>query len=67
MICPEELVALIATMAVAIAKDLTIDQINILSAAFILLGDNLDLIAVQRENIENCCNNKKSKEEVNVI
>ena len=60
MICPEELVALIATMAVGIAKDLTIDQINILSASFILLGDNLALISVQRGNIENCCNNKRS-------
>lgn len=67
MICPEELVALIATMAVGIAKDLTIDQINILSASFILLGDNLALISVQRGNIENCFNNKTPKEEVNVI
>ena len=67
VICPEELVAIIATIAVGIAKDLTIDQISILSSAFVLLGDNLAVIAIQRENIENCCNMKRSKEEINVI
>ena len=67
MICPEELVALIATMSIAISKDLSNEQLNILSAAFILLGDNLDMIAVQREVIENRCNSKQSNEQTEII
>lgn len=67
MICPDELVALVAAMSIAIAKDLTIDQLNILSAIFVVLSDNLALISTQRENIENCCNSKDSNEQTKII
>ncbi|HBB29436.1 MAG TPA: hypothetical protein DC000_09355 [Clostridiales bacterium] len=67
MICPDELVALVAAMSIAIAKDLTIDQLNILSAVFVVLSDNLALISTQRENIENCCNSKDSNEQTKII
>lgn len=67
MICPDELVALVAAMSIAIAKDLTVDQLNILSAVFVVLSDNLALISTQRENIENCCNSKDSNEQTKII
>lgn len=60
MICPEELIALISAIAVAIAKDLTIEQIDILGAALVQLGDTLVTIAVQRGRIEECCKSKET-------
>lgn len=46
--CPEELVTLISTLSISIAKCRTSDEISWLSAVFVLLGDNLAAIAAQK-------------------
>ena len=49
---PEELVALITALSIAISKDKSIDEINILSVILTQLADTLDTIATQRELLE---------------
>jgi len=62
MICAEELIVLISTIAIALAKDLSTEQIDILSAVFVQLGDTLATISLQRGIIEECC--EKNRESV---
>ena len=50
--CPEELVLFISTLAIAIAKDKSTDEINLLSVIFSQLGDTLATIATCRGNME---------------
>lgn len=50
--CPEELVTLISTLSISIAKCRTSDEIAWLAATFVLLGDNLASIAVQKDCLE---------------
>ncbi len=45
---PCELVSIISSIACIIAKDKTVDEINILSAIFNQLGDTLATIATQK-------------------
>lgn len=49
---PEELVALITALSIAISKDKSIDEINLLSVILSQLADTLDTIATQRELLE---------------
>jgi hypothetical protein len=55
---PEELVALVTGIAIAISKDQTVDEINLLAVIFSQLGDTLATIATKREICENKENNK---------
>lgn len=50
--CPEELVLFISTLAIAIAKDKSSDEVNLLSVIFSQLGDTLATIATCRGSIE---------------
>lgn len=59
MISPEELSVLINTLAITIAKDKTISELNVLSSAFIQIGDTLATISYQKFNIEECLKSKK--------
>lgn len=62
MICPEELAVLINTLAISIAQDKSIEELNILGAVFMQLADTLITISVQRDNIKTCLEAKKDKE-----
>lgn len=62
MICPEELAFLVNTLAIAIAQDRSTEELNILAAVFMQLGDTLVTISVQRENIQACLEEKNNKE-----
>ena len=54
--CPGEgLVTAAAGLAIAISKGMSADDMNTLGAFFTVLGDNLTLLATQRENQNNCC------------
>lgn len=55
---PEELVALVTGIAIAISKDQTVDEINLLAVILSQLGDTLATIATKREICENKENNK---------
>lgn len=52
MMCPEELVAFISSVAIAISKGLTNSQLDILAAVFTQLADTFATISVQRSNID---------------
>jgi len=62
MICPEELAVLVNTLAISIAQDKSIEELNILGAVFMQLADTLITISVQRDNIKTCLEAKKDKE-----
>lgn len=47
--CPFELTATVGAAAAAISKNLTDEEIALLSALLVSLGDNLALILTQRE------------------
>lgn len=51
MMCPNELAASITAAAVAMAKDKSENEINLLGAVFSQLGDTLETIAAQKA----CC------------
>lgn len=53
MICPENLAAAVATLAIGISKDKSTVEINVLAAIFNQLGDTLETIAAQRECMGN--------------
>ena len=59
MICPEELAVLVNTLAIAIAQDKSIEELNILAAVLVQLGDTLITISVQRDNIQACLEAKR--------
>ena len=62
MICPEELAVLVNTLAIAIAQDKSIEELNILAAVLVQLGDTLITISVQRDNIQACLEAKKDND-----
>lgn len=51
---PEELVALTTSLAIAIAKDKSMDEINMLAAVFSQVSTTLATISVQRDILEKC-------------
>lgn len=56
--CPEELVLLVSTLAISIAKDKTNDELDLLSTIFSQLGDTLATISVARQCNEDSDNNQ---------
>ncbi|MDF2567996.1 MAG: hypothetical protein K0R90_1452 [Oscillospiraceae bacterium] len=52
MVCPETLAASVAALAITIANELDDDELAVLSAIFMQLGDTLDTILAQREYID---------------
>ena len=61
MIGPEELAVLVNTLAIAIANDRTLSEIELLSAVFEQIADTLATIAIQKARIEECLELKKDK------
>lgn len=60
--CAEELVLFITTLAIAIAKDKTEDEIEILASIYSQLGDTLATIAIKRScDEENTCCDERNK------
>lgn len=59
MIGPEELAVLVNTLAITIAKDKTIPELELLSSIFVQISDTLATISIQRANIEACLESKK--------
>lgn len=59
MIGPEELAVLVNTLAITIAKDKTIPELELLSSVFVQIADTLATISIQRANIEECLESKK--------
>lgn len=64
----EELVAMITGISIAIAKDKSVDELNLLSVIFTQLGDSLATIATKRDicsqsntNIANSEKDEKNK------
>ena len=57
---PCELTVSITALANSIACQLTTDEISLVSAVFMQLGDSLATIAAQRSLCENQCNSDKS-------
>jgi serine/threonine protein phosphatase PrpC len=49
---PEELVIFISTVSIAIAKDKSEEELNVLASVFSQIGDTLATIAAQREILE---------------
>lgn len=53
-VSPDELVALSSIISIALAKDLTTDEVNALGNFLSSIGQNLSTIATQREFNEVC-------------
>ncbi|QSX06196.1 hypothetical protein JYG23_01655 [Sedimentibacter sp. zth1] len=64
MICPEELVAIVNALCVAIAKNLTIDELEILSTVLEQASYTFRAIVIQRINIKNKTDKYKDSEEI---
>jgi len=58
-ICPDELAALVAGIAIAIADGRPTSEVDIIAAIFLQISDTLGTISTQRGIIEDCCNQKK--------
>lgn len=52
--CPEELVAAITAVAIAIANCSTDEELPVLASAFNQLGDTIATIGAQRDRLKNC-------------
>jgi dolichol kinase len=57
-----ELIVFISTVACAISKCCSTDEITILSVVFTQLGDTLSTILTKRELSEKCTNNDEIKD-----
>lgn len=55
-ICPEELVLIITSIAIAITKGLTVNQANALGNFLQALGQNIEAIATQKLLNDDSCN-----------
>ncbi len=64
MIGPEELAVLVNTLAITIAKDKTLPELELISSVFVQIADTLATISIQRANIEAYL---ESKENNNII
>lgn len=62
MIRPEELAVLVNTLAIAIANNRDIPEIELYSAIFTQIADTLATIAIQKARIEECIELKKDKD-----
>ena len=50
--CPEELVLLVSTLSISIAKDKTPEELLMLASILVQLGDTLVTIATAREQCQ---------------
>ncbi|SHO51421.1 DUF6774 domain-containing protein [Anaerocolumna xylanovorans] len=50
--CPEELAALAASLAIAIAKDKTTDELDLLAVLLSQISSTIATISVQKSNLE---------------
>lgn len=60
MICPSEIAALVNAISIAVSKGKSVEELNILAAIFIQIGDTLTTISTQTANIQQCCDNLKN-------
>lgn len=56
MICPENLATVVTALAIAMAQDKSVAELNVLSSIFNQLGETLETIMSQREYLESNCN-----------
>lgn len=57
-ICPDELILISTSIAIAITKELDINQANSLGNFFQALGQNIETMAAQKNLNNNNCNDK---------
>lgn len=62
MLCPEELVAIVTSLAISISEGRSIEEISLISSILVQLGDTLALIGIQKERLEDCLKSKEEKE-----
>ena len=62
--CPEELLLLITSIAIAIAREVPSENLPVYAAAFTMLGDALATFAAQCDFLENRCQNKETESTV---
>lgn len=65
MLCPSELAFLVNLISISIAEGKTNNELNTLSVVFSQIADTLATIVVQREIIEECCEEKCCEKEDN--
>lgn len=53
--CPEELVTLVTALALAMAKEIPLEDLGIYSDIFVMLGDTLAVFISQSECLEAKC------------
>lgn len=58
--CPEDLLLLITSIAIAIGREQPAENVAVYASAFTMLGDALATFLAQGEFLENCCQNKES-------
>ncbi|MCL2108203.1 MAG: hypothetical protein FWH20_02515 [Oscillospiraceae bacterium] len=57
-----EITASVTALANVMSKKLTVDELNLLSSVFLMLGDNLAAIAAVRTLNEKICDSDNSKQ-----
>lgn len=62
--CPEDLVAFVAALAIAIAKETSAEELPVYAAIFVMLGDTLAAYIAQSDHLESICQNKDSSNTV---
>jgi len=67
MDCSGVTVMTVTAAAVALADGKSVDELNLMGALFMQLGDTLTSIALQRELCENKCRKDKGEPEREVI
>lgn len=55
MICPENMATVVTALAIAMAQDKSVEELNVLSSIFNQLGETLETIMAQREYLESNC------------
>lgn len=58
--CPEDLIAIVSALAIAIARDTPSEELPIFAAIFTMLGDTLAVFSTQCEFLEDISKNKNA-------
>lgn len=58
--CPEELAALAASLAIAIAKDKTTDELDLIAVLLSQISSTLATISIQKSNLKPKSSNEES-------
>ena len=64
IMCPEELIALVSALSIAIAKETSREELAVYSSIFSMLGEALGVYLDQTSYLEDKC---KNKEEINIV